>query len=136
MSQPTVQRIGMALAVLLFAGACGADGGDVVEPATTTTTVAPTTTTTTTTTEAPIVLTDSFRGVTAEAIKIGYTSIDFERLNRDFGLTLTYANFALSADALVADLNSRGGILAEESTLYTGCSYPSVPLQPRRLAWS
>ena len=60
MSQATVQRIGMALAVLLFAGACGGDGGDVVEPATTTTTVAPTTTT-----EAPIVLTDSFRGVTA-----------------------------------------------------------------------
>ena len=38
MSQATVQRIGMALAVLLFAGACGGDGGDVVEPATTTTT--------------------------------------------------------------------------------------------------
>ena len=48
MSQVTVQRIGMALAVLLFAGSCGGDGGDVVEPATTTTTAAPTTTTTTT----------------------------------------------------------------------------------------
>ncbi len=116
MSQATVQRIGMALAVLLFAGACGGDGGDVVEPATTTTTVAPTTTTTTTvapttTTEAPIVLTDSFRGVTAEAIRVGFTSIDFERLNRDFGLTLTYANYGPSVDALVADLNARGGIL-------------------------
>ena len=120
MSQATVPRIGMALAVLLFAGACGGDGGDVVEPAMTTTTVAPTTTTTTTvapttttttTTEAPIVLTDSFRGVTAEAIRVGFTSIDFERLNRDFGLTLTYANYGPSVDALVADLNARGGIL-------------------------
>ena len=137
MSQATVQRIGMALAVLLFAGACGGDGGDVVEPATTTTTVAPTTTTTTTvapttttttTTEAPIVLTDSFRGVTAEAIKIGYTSIDFERLNRDFGLTLTYANFAPSADALVADLNSRGGILGRRVDLVHRLFLPVGPV--------
>ena len=28
MTQVTVQRIGMSLAVLLFAGACGGDGGD------------------------------------------------------------------------------------------------------------
>ena len=56
-------------------------------------------------------LTDSFRGVTAEAIRVGFTSIDFERLNRDFGLTLTYANYGPSVDALVADLNARGGIL-------------------------
>ena len=46
MSQTTVQRIGMALAVLLFAGACGGEGGDVVEPAATTTMAVPTTTTT------------------------------------------------------------------------------------------
>ena len=29
MSQVTVQRIGMALTVLLFVGACGGDGGGV-----------------------------------------------------------------------------------------------------------
>ena len=92
---------------------------------TTTTTVAPTTTTTTTTT---IVLTDSFRGVTAEAIEVGLASIDFEGLNRDFGLSLTYANFGPFFEALVADLNERGGILGRRVNLTTRTFIPVGPV--------
>ena len=111
-------------ALLLVAAACG--GTDEVGPAptpapttaaTTTEAPAPTTAATTTeapattTTEAPIILTDSFRGVTAEAILVGWPAIDFDDLNRTFGLDLHYANYGPVIEIVVADLNGRGGIL-------------------------
>ena len=106
---------------------------------TTTTTGAPETTTTTTTTEAPettttttttttIVLTDSFRGVTADTIKVGLTAIDFEGLNRDYGLTLTYANYQPFFEALIADLNARGGILGRQVEMVTRNFIPVGPV--------
>lgn len=55
-------------------------------------------------------LTASFRGVTADTIKIGVTSIDFERLNSTFGLDLNFVGGEEVVEALVDDLNSRGGI--------------------------
>jgi hypothetical protein len=123
-------------ALLLVAAACG--GTDEVGPAPTsaaTTTEAPAATTAattteapaptpapttaattteapaTTTTEAPIILTDSFRGVTAEAILVGWPAIDFDDLNRTFGLDLHYANYGPVIEIVVGDLNGRGGIL-------------------------
>ncbi|MEC8999889.1 MAG: hypothetical protein VYC56_06375 [Actinomycetota bacterium] len=83
-----------------------------------TTTIAPTTSTagtsTTTsgapTTTRPAVLTASFRGVTADAIRVGFTWIDFDEVNRTFGLELRWANWLPAIEALVADLNARGGI--------------------------
>jgi len=59
----------------------------------------------------PIVLTDSFRGVTSEAILIGHSSIDFEKLNADFGLDLPYQNFGPPFLALVDWYNEQGGVL-------------------------
>ena len=83
-----------------------------VPPATTTaptsTTVAATTTSLVPTTT--FVLEDTFRGVTSEAIKIGLTVIDFESLNRIFHLSLTYDNWIPVFAAVVADINSRGGL--------------------------
>lgn len=59
----------------------------------------------------PIVLTDSFRGVTSESILIGHTYVDFERLRTDFGLDLPYENFGESFLALVDWYNEQGGVL-------------------------
>ena len=119
------------LAALLLAAGCG-DGESTTTPTTTTaaptttTTAAPTTTTTTTTTT--IVLTASFRGVTAEAIEVGLTAINFEGLNRDFGLSLTYANYRPFFEALVADLNERGGIHGRRVNLTTRTYIPVGPV--------
>lgn len=60
-------------------------------------------------TPAPV-LTDSFRGVTAETIKIGFIDVDFERLRTEFGIDVASPNTGVIMDALVADLNDRGGI--------------------------
>ena len=62
-----------------------------------------------TTTEPPA-LTASYRGVTADAIRIGFTWIDFDEVNRTFGLELRWANWLPAMEALVADLNDRGGV--------------------------
>ncbi len=145
-------RTALLVALLLAAG-CG--GGGSTTPPTTTTAppettttsttapaeTAPPETTTTTTTTPPetttttppettttIVLTDSFRGVTAETIQVGLTSIDFESLNRDFGLDLTYANFGPFFEAMVADLNERGGILGRNVELTARNFIPVGPV--------
>ena len=80
------------------------------EPLATTITDAPVETTTTTTTTT-IVLTDSFRGVTAETIKVGFASIDFEGFNETYGFNLTYANYDDTVDVYVDHINATGGIL-------------------------
>jgi hypothetical protein len=86
------------------------------EPLVATTTEAPdvssatTTTSPPTTTEAPIVLTDSFRGVTAETITIGFASIDFEKFNETYGFNLTYANYDDTVQVYVDHINATGGI--------------------------
>lgn len=55
-------------------------------------------------------LTDSFRGVTSDAIKIGFTGIDFAELNSSFGLDLNFVTDPRIMDVLIGDLNERGGI--------------------------
>ncbi len=62
-------------------------------------------------TEEPIVLTDSFRGVTSESILIGFVAIDFETLNQDFGLDLSYKGYTPTFHALVDWYNEQGGVL-------------------------
>ncbi|MDG2029086.1 MAG: ABC transporter substrate-binding protein [Acidimicrobiales bacterium] len=111
----------MALAIV--AAACGDDGGGETSDTTTTTTSteAPATTegdTPTTTeaapdpTDAPIVLTDSFRGVTAESIKIGVPWTD-----------TTFIDWSPSHDAeliwqVAADtINANGGVLGRNIEL-------------------
>ena len=58
----------------------------------------------------PIVLTDSWRGVTADTITLGMTMLDFAELT---GLGLSPAGWGDQQavwEALIADLNDRGGI--------------------------
>lgn len=80
------------------------------EEATTETTATTPATTTVAPTTAPPPLTASFRGVTADEIRVGFTWIDFDEVNRTFGLALRWANWLPAMEALVADLNARGGI--------------------------
>ena len=88
-----------------------------------------TTVATTTTTAEPVILTDSFRGVTADTIKVGFTSIDFELFNEQFpGLNLTYANYPPMVDVLVEDLNARGGILGRKVEIIHRLFLPVGPL--------
>ena len=106
--------------------------GTPVEASTTTVevTVEATTTTTTeeppetTTTAAPIVLTDSFRGVTSTTIRIGFTSIDFEKFNETYGFNLTYANYQGAVDAYVAHINATGGVLGRMVEVVHGTFLP------------
>jgi hypothetical protein len=72
-------------------------------------------------------LTDSFRGVTADTITLGYSSIDFERLNSDFGLDLAFTNFGPSADAVAAWYNDNGGVLGRKIELVHETYVPVGP---------
>ena len=72
----------------------------------------------------PIVLTDSFRGVTSESILIGLSYIDFETLNRDFGLSLPYQNFDPPFRALVDWYNEKGGVLGRRLELVSEAFLP------------
>ncbi len=72
-----------------------------------------------------IVLTDSFRGVTAESIEVGYPTINFEDLNQNFGLDLAFANYQPIIVALIDDLNERGGINGRRVDITTKDYIPS-----------
>ncbi len=108
--------LALLLAIAGFAAACGDDGGEQESSPTTTeaqateTTVAPDPDGTTTTaapepTAAPVELTDSFRGVTAESIKIGVVVIDVEVIGRSNGDVEAQWQAAIDA------VNDDGGVL-------------------------
>ncbi|MGI9600524.1 MAG: hypothetical protein ACR2QE_01475 [Acidimicrobiales bacterium] len=111
-------RVGVLVALGLLAAACADDGdsdadeGEAATAAETTTTASAVTSTT-----AEAVLTDSFRGVTADTITLGYSSIDFDLLNSSFGLDLAFQNFGPQADAVVAWYNDNGGVLGRRMEL-------------------
>lgn len=65
-------------------------------------------TSSTSTTAAP--LTASFRGVTADTITVGFVDVDFERLRTDLGIDVGSPDTGVIIEALIADLNDRGGI--------------------------
>lgn len=105
----------LLLLAALAVTACGDDGGESGDASTTTTTIAdepdddPDPAETTTTTSEPIVLTDSFRGVTSEAIKIGVTAVDLESLQ---GLVdLDHGSYGDAFGAIIDDVNNAGGVL-------------------------
>ena len=75
--------------------------------------------------EEDLVLTDSFRGVTAETIEVGYPTINFEELNQNFGLDLAFANYEPVVVALIDDLNARGGINGRQVDVITKDYVPS-----------
>lgn len=104
----------------LIAASCGDDGGDTESGATSTSgppdTTAPDTSAPddsapdpTTPTE-PVELTASWTGVTEEVIRLGFTTTDLVRL-REMGLVdIDRGDPQQVLDALVADINDRGGI--------------------------
>jgi hypothetical protein len=130
--------VALVLAATLVAASCGDDDTEASDPTTTTTTTteatdgSPTSTEVTTTSE-PIVLTDSFRGVTADTILVGYPTIDFDRLNNDFGLDLTFASFAPAMERMVEDLNDRGGIHGREVEMLVRPFLPVGPVQAEQI---
>jgi hypothetical protein len=75
-----------------------------------------------------IVLTDSFRGVTSDTITLGLTVIDFEELNARFNLDLAFQDFTPAYEAMVADLNDRGGILGRQVVLESRQFVPADPV--------
>ncbi|MDW3217757.1 MAG: hypothetical protein R8F63_04015 [Acidimicrobiales bacterium] len=117
----------------LLAAACGDDSDvDATEGDTSTTTVDGSGTTTTAapggaSDEPEIELTDSFRGVTADTITLGYTAIDFELLNNTFNLDLAFVGNGPIADAIVAMYNERGGVLGREIELIHESYLPVGP---------
>ncbi len=113
--------VGMVVLATL-AAACGDDGsgGSGGDGSTTTVTAVDgdDSAVPTTTSEAaaegdqPVVLTDSFTGVTSERITVGVAAPDLEALR---GLVdLDHGSYEAAYGALLADLNRRGGILGRE----------------------
>ena len=105
--------IALLAALSLVAAACGDDDSADTAPPTPTTTIADASTTTvadgaTTTTE-PVELTDSFRGVTAESIKIGILAYDWDRLAA-LGVEFGVSNSGDLGVAALEAINERGGI--------------------------
>ncbi|MDW3220587.1 MAG: ABC transporter substrate-binding protein [Acidimicrobiales bacterium] len=117
-SPPSVRRLVVPLLVAALAVAgCGDDSGESTGTTTTTTTIAdetdpgaePDPPDATTTTTEPVVLTDSFRGVTSDAIKIGVTTVDLESLQ---GLVdLDHGSYGDAYRAIIDDVNAGGGVL-------------------------
>ncbi len=118
--------IAISLAVSLLAASCGDDDDDGATDTDTTTTAAPPADTTTvptdgtgapadtTTTGAEVELTDSFRGVTADTIKIGVALLDFEQL-ADLGfIDRSFGDLELAYEAAIAEINENGGILGRQ----------------------
>ena len=134
--------ISVLVALVLLAAACGSDsddgGSEVTSEETSTSTSEPadeataeataeateeeTTTTTepaaeeesTTTTTEPAELTASWQGVTEDTIELGFILPDYDQL-RELGLVdINVGDQQLTVDTLVADLNSRGGILGRQ----------------------
>ena len=126
--------ISVLLALVVLAAACGSDddSGEVAseqsststseaaeevteEETTTTTTTEPVAEdeSTTTTTE-PAELTASWKGVTEDTIELGFILPDYDQL-RELGLVdINVGDQQLTVDTLVADINSRGGILGRQ----------------------
>ena len=71
-----------------------------------------------------VVLTDSFRGVTAETIKLGHANINFDFLNESMGLDLAFTNFEPMLDAMVAYYNEQGGVLGRQLEVVHGQYLP------------
>ncbi len=96
-----MRRIAIALLTLsLLAASCGDDGGEGAEP----TTTAPESTTSTLGPN-----TASFRGVTADTIKVGVAAFDWDRLSAlgvNFGVTNNGDIWAAAVEAI----NDRGGV--------------------------
>ena len=132
----------VATILLLVAAACGDDDTEATPTTTSVEDSASSTSTdqtdddtttseaadTSTTTE-PVELTDSFRGVTADTILVGFTTVDFARLNQNFGLELTFADGVPAMEAVVADLNERGGILGRRIELVSRRFVPVGPVE-------
>ena len=122
MTSHRTRTTGVALAAFLLLGAaCSSDDDtdttttepdpttEPQEDDTTTSTTGPDDATGTSTTE-PVELTASFRGVTADTIRVGFVDVDFERLATEFGVDVNSPDTGLIMEALIADLNDRGGI--------------------------
>lgn len=112
MARTTRTLAGIALSALLVA-ACGG-GEDASEPTTTTGDVP----------AAAAALTDSFTGVTAETIKLGYTQIDFDHLRDELKIDLNFQNAEPVLAALVEELNERGGIHGRRVEVAMGTYVP------------
>ena len=107
--------IAVIVAVLLLGAACTSSDDEVTTTPDSTTSAAPSTsspdggaTASSSTTAAP--LTASFRGVTADTIEVGVAFVDFQELV-DLGVFAnTHGDEEAIWEALLADLNGRGGI--------------------------
>jgi len=109
--------LAMLVAAAALVTACGNDDGDTAAPETTTapaTTAAPapTTTAAATTTAAPEpVLTDSYRGVTAESIKVGVLLLDLKLLKETAGIELKWGDNEGQYQEAIDTVNENGGVL-------------------------
>ena len=105
--------IGLVAVLALGASSCGDDGGGASD--TTTTTVAETTpsdddSTSPTTTVAAVELTASYRGVTADSIKVGVVLFDLDAI-LELGVDVGYGDHTQHYQVVIDEMNAAGGIL-------------------------
>ena len=78
------------------------------------TTAAPAATTAAPATTAAGELTDSYRGVTADSIKLGVLLLDAEKLKEAAGIDLMWGNVEAQYDEAIATINDSGGVLGRQ----------------------
>ena len=118
--------MGVLIVVLaVVAAACGGDDGGADADGNTTSTAPPdegggesSTSTSTTTTEAPVELTASWPGVTEDTIRLGFLEVDLETLVELELIDNNRGDPKVAIDALVAEVNERGGINGRKIELF------------------
>ncbi len=125
------------LAATLALTACGGDDDDAADPDSGSTAPAtettgdggaveePTTTGVGAVTETTVVLTDSFRGVTSDTIRLGVTYPDLEAI-RDV-VQLDHGDYEVAFQAAIDDINARGGILGRQIEPVFAAVNPILP---------
>ena len=121
------------LALGLLAAACGssdAGDGDDLSATETSTTTSPTAATiddTATTSTEPVELTASWAGVTEDTIRLGFLDIDLETLLEMGLVDINQGDPQVVVDALVDELNDRGGILGRRVEAHLEIVLPIEP---------
>ena len=124
----------LSIVLALVAAACGDDSGDDLTdtPATSTTESGDATTSTTSgpdpTDTEPALLTASWPGVTEDTIRVGFLDVDYAELSSLGLFESKNGDSRVVIEALVDDLNARGGILGREVEAFIEIYVPINPI--------
>ena len=136
-NRKSMRLVAAAMALALFAAACGDDSGDGSTPPDDAPDAGESTSSSTTAppddgSSAPdttIPLADAGPGVTAEAITIGFTAVDFDALIENLGVDTGIAGSEPAVEAIAAWYNENGGVLGRTLEVVFEAFLPVGPVE-------